>query len=436
MKIDKSRDMFERAKETLAGGVGAQVRSLAEPHPLYFDHGAGSRIFDIDGNEYIDYLLAYGPLILGHCPPPVVGAVRAQLARGTAFGAPHEPIVQLAEKLVEVVPCYDLVRVNNSGSEAVHAVQRVARAYTGKYKIVKFEGHYHGWYDNIYISHLPDSQYLIGLENAPRTIVESSGQPESVRQDVIVASWNRLDLIEKTIKAHKHEIAAVLTEPIMSNCGVIPPKEGYLEGLREITRDIDVLLIFDEVITGHRIALGGAQEYYGVMPDLAVFAKALGGGYPIVSWGGRKDIMDLVAQKKTVHAGTFNANPLCASAALATLTELQKGGKALYERLTGMGRKLMAGIAELARKADYQVRLQGPGPMFGLSFRDPGLEMTNFRDSFAVAPDLYPRFRRALLEEGVHIFPSEKGLWYISAAHTDEDIDLTLERVEAAFKKM
>ena len=432
MGFDKSKELFERAQGALAGGVGAQVRSFSLPTPIYFERGEGSKLYDVDGNEYIDYLLGYGPLILGHCPESVVEAVRAQLDSGTLFGSPHETIVELAEKLVEIVPCYELVRFSNTGSEAVQAVQRLARGFTGKPKILKFEGHYHGWYDNIYISHLPEALSMIGLENDPWPVLGTPGQPQSVLQDIVVLGWNDLDIIEKTLRTRGHEIAAIITEPIMSNCGVIPPNAGYLEGLRELTQKYDVLLIFDEVITGFRPCLGGAQEYYGVTPDLAIFAKALGGGYPIISWGGRRDIMDFIAQRKVVHAGTFNANPLCATAALATVTELARDNGAVYARMTALTDSLKAGIAESAAAHGIPIRLQGIGPFFGLSFRDPDVPITNYREAHGESP-LYPQFRLALLERGVHIFPTEKGLWYLSAAHTENDISRTIAAIDEAF---
>ncbi len=432
MKLDKSAQLFERAQKSLAGGVGAQVRLASLPHPVYFDRGQGAKLYDVDGNEYIDYLLAYGPLILGHCPRPVADAVKAQLERGTLFGAPHEAIVRLAEKLVELVPCYEMVRFSNSGSEAVHAVQRLARAFTGRPKIVKFEGHYHGWYDNIYISHLPEALSMIGLPHAPWPVLGSPGQPESVLQDIIVLPWNNLELVERTLKDRAHEIAAIITEPVMSNCAVIPPLAGYLEGLRRLTQEHEVLLIFDEVITGLRIGLHSAQGHFGVIPDLSIVSKALGAGYPIVSWGGRREIMELVAQRQVVHAGTFNANPLCAAAALATVTELSRDNGAVYERMTALATTLKEGIAKQARAHGIPVRLQGIGPFFGLSFRDPEVPITNFREALEEYPGRYPKFRLALLERGVHIFPTEKGLWYLSAAHTEEDITRTLEAVDGA----
>ncbi len=433
MRIEASKELFDRAQKSLAGGVAAQVRSFALPHPVYFDHGQGSKLYDVDGNEYIDYLLAYGPLILGHCPEPVVDAVREQAGRGSLFGAPHETVVELAEKLIELVPCYEMVRFNNSGSEAVHAVLRLARAFTGRSKIVKFEGHYHGWYDNIYISHLPEALSMIGLERAPWPVLGSPGQPESVLEDIIVLPWNDLEIVERALKEHAHEIAAIITEPIMSNSGVIPPAEGYLEGLRRLTREYDVLLIFDEVITGLRVGLHSAQGYFGITPDLAIIGKALGAGYPIISWGGRMEIMQLIAQRQVIHAGTFNGNPVCAAAALATLTELSRDDGAVYERMTALTTTLKEGIAERAQAYDIPVRLQGIGPFFGLSFRDPAVPITNFREALEEYPGRYLRFRRAVLERGVHIFPTEKGLWYLSTAHTEQDIAQTLDSVDGAF---
>lgn len=432
MRIQASKELFDRAQKSLAGGVASQVRSFALPHPVYFDHGQGSKLYDVDGNEYIDYLLAYGPLILGHCPEPVVDAVRKQAGRGSTFGAPHETLVELAEKLIELVPCYEMVRFNNSGSEAVQAVLRLARAFSGRSKIVKFEGHYHGWYDNIYISHLPEALSMIGLERAPWAVLGSAGQPESVLEDIIVLPWNDLEVVERTLKQHAHEIAAIITEPIMSNCGIIPPAAGYLEGLRRLTHEYDVLLIFDEVITGLRTGLHSAQGYFSVTPDLAIIGKALGAGYPILSWGGRMEIMQLIAQRQVIHAGTFNGNPVCAAAALATLTELSRDDGAVYERMTALTNTLKKGIAERAEAYDIPVRLQGIGPFFALSFRDPQVPITNFREALEEYPGRYPRFRLALLERGVHTFPTEKGLWYLSTTHTKQDITQTLDSVDEA----
>ena len=424
---ERSKGMFETSQQYLAGGVGAQVRSLIDPYPVFMDHGRGSRVYDVDGNEYLDFLLSYGPLILGHCPDPVVKAVKGQLDRGTAFGTPHELEIELSRLVCELVPSVDLVRYSNSGSEAVQAVLRLARAYTGKNKVIKFEGHYHGWLDSVYVSHLPEALSMIGLERAPWKVLGTPGQCESVLQDLIVLPWNNLDVVEKTIQDHKHEIAAIITEPAMSNCGVIPPNPGYLEGLRQITQDNDILLIFDEVITGFRVDLHGAQGYFGVTPDLCTMAKALGGGYPISAFGGKREIMDMIAQKKVVHAGTYNSNGLVCAAALATLRELSKDNGAVYDRMRALGNRLMQGLADIAHRNDVPLRLQGFGTFFGTVFIDRPI--TSFRESFYQDKGRYPRFRKELFARGVQIFPTDKGLWYLSAAHTEADIDRALDVV-------
>ena len=435
MDWTRSAHMFERTKESVPCGVASQVRSLMEPHPIYFDHGQGSRLYDVDGNEYIDYLLGYGPMILGYCPRAVMDAVAQQLQKGWGWGAPHELLAQLAEKLIEVVPCYEMVRFSNSGSEAVHIVLRLARAHTGRSKILKFEGHYHGWYDSVYVSHLPETESAIGLEHAPWKVLGSPGQPESVLEDLVVLPWNKLEILEKTLRTQGHEIAAVIMEPIMSNCAVIPPQEGYLAGVRELTRKYDVLLIFDEVITGLRVGLHSAQGYFGVTPDLSIVGKALGGGFPIISFGGRREIMELLARRQVVHAGTFNAGPVRAAAALAVLDELSRDNGSVYEQMTALAGKLRQGLCDAAADAGIPVRIQSSGgPFFGLSFRDPDKPITNFRDSFDTDTELYLRFRQELLQRGVHIFPTDKGLFYFSTAHSEEDIDITLEHAAEVFR--
>jgi glutamate-1-semialdehyde 2,1-aminomutase len=332
---ERSKALFEESKRYLAGGVGSHVRAGVQPYPVFMDHGRGSHVFDVDGNEYIDYLLAYGPLILGHCPPAVVNAVHEQLDRGTAFGTPHEIEIELSKLICSLMPAVELVRYNSSGSEAVQSVLRLARAYTGKDKIIKFEGHYHGCLDNVYVSHLPDSLSLIGMEHAPWKVLGSPGQCASVLEDLIVLPWNNLDLVAKTVRERKHEIAAILTEPVMSNCGVIPPNPGYLEGLRQIASENDIVLIFDEVITAFRITSWG---WVRGTPDLCTMAKALGAGYPVGAFGGKREIMQLLADRKVVHDGTYNSNGLVCAAALAAVRELSKDDGAIYGRMRALGK--------------------------------------------------------------------------------------------------
>lgn len=424
-------DWYERSLKSVAGGVHTNVQAAAPPHPLYITHGAGSKIYDVDGNEYIDYLLAYGPCILGHTPECVREAVHKQIDRGVLFGNPGPLDVTAAEKIIEMVPCAEQVRFNNTGTEAVQAIVRLARAYTGKNKIIKFEGHYHGWVDNVYISHLPDAVSAMGMRNNPWPVLGSAGQSGIAVPDLVILPWNDLAIVEQALIDHLGEIAAILTEPIMSNCAVIPPEPGFLEGLRKLADKYGVLLIFDEVITGFRVAPGGAQEYLGVVPDMSTFAKAIGSGYPVAGICGRKEIFKYIASMDVVHAGTYNGGPLVMSAVNAVLDEIRKDDFAMHKALTAKGKRLMKGIEDAAVKNNVKVRVQGPGPMFGLSFTD--LQFNDFRTFFKVKNTAWRKFRRSMLENGVHIFPTDKGLFYVSAAHTDEDIDQTIQIIDKVF---
>ncbi len=425
--IARSRELFEESCNYLAGGLGSNARMAVEPHPIFVTHGEGSKFYDVDGNQYIDYALGLGPLILGHCPRPVIEAVRAQLERGSHFGAPHELEIKVSKRLTELVPSLELVRYNQSGTEAVQAALRVARAYTGKNKIIKFEGHYHGWADNLYVSYAPPSLEAMGPADAPHKFLHSAGQVESVLEDLIVLPWNNLDLVEKTINAYKDEIAAVLTEPIMCNASVILPKPGYLEGLRQVTADNEILFIFDEVITGFRVGLSGAQGYLGISPDLSVFAKAMAAGYPASCFGGKREIMELIAAEKVAHAGTYNTNPLVLAAVDATLSELAREDGAVYRHIGRLAARLRHGLQEIFQRAGLGVQIQGPETIFSMMFTDH--EITNFRDAFQADAERLMRFRKELRLRGVYTKPSPRDIWYISAAHTDEDIDRTLEVV-------
>ena len=432
----KSKKMYEDAQKIFAMGVGSQVQSFGRPHPLYMTNGRGSKVYDIDGNGYIDYLLNYGPLILGHCPKAVNDAIREQLERGTAFGEPHPLQIEVSKLLIEAIPSFEMVNFNNTGSEAVQAALRLARAYTGKTKFIKFEGHYHGWMDNVFFSFHPDKGEDFGTRENPKPVIHgySKGIPRDVLDNVIILPWNNLEYVEKALQTHKGEIAAILTEPIMSNCGVIVPIPGYLEGLRKLATENGVMLIFDETITGLRIALGGAQEFFGVIPDISLGYKALGGGFPIFVYGASKEIMKVVADRLVVHAGTFNANAVGCIAAKTVLSELKKDNCAIIRRINEMGKHLMKEIGRLAKKHNQIVRIQGPGAVFCVSFHDK--EIRDMRDAFIDTGDKYFIFRQLLLDRGIHIFPTEKGLWYISSAHTDDDIEKTLRIVDEVFRVM
>jgi glutamate-1-semialdehyde 2,1-aminomutase len=430
----KSNKHFEESRRFLAGGVSSSGRLTTEMPPLAFQKGRGSRIYDLDGNEYIDYVIAWGPLILGHSPPSVIDAVKKQLDLGTLFGSatPEESV--LSRMVCERFPSVDLVRFTNSASEAVHISLRLARAFTGKDIIVKFEGAYHGWFDNMLVGIHPDSKKLIGLEHSPHALLEQPGIPRNILENIRIVPWNRSDIVEKTIQRHANDIAAIIVEPVMCNCGVIPPVDGFLQELREITRKYEVVLIFDETITGFRTAFDGAQGYYDVTPDLTVFGKGIGGGFPIAGFGGITDIMGLVAEGRVLHQGTYNSNSLCVVAAIATLKELGKDNGAVYQKMTKMGKRLMEGIEQIFTKNDLPVVMQGPGPFFSSFFTDK--PVTSYRDTFVLNTSLYAQFWLKLLDLGIRIWTSARGLWYLTAAHTEEDIDITLDAVERVVKEL
>jgi len=432
----KSKAMYKDALNYFAMGVGSQVQSFARPHPLYMTHGSGSKLYDIDGNEYIDYLLNYGPLILGHSPKVLHDAIKLQLDKGTAFGEPHPLQVEVSKLLVDAVPSFEVVNFNNTGSEAVQAALRLARAYTGRTKFIKFEGHYHGWMDNVFFSFHPDKNEDFGTRENPKPVIHgySKGIPRNVLDNAVVLPWNNLNYVRRALQEHKGEIAAIITEPIMSNCGVIMPRPGYLEGLRKLATEYEVLLIFDETITGLRTSLGGAQEIFGVIPDITLGFKALGGGFPIFVYGASREIMRPVSERLVVHAGTFNGNAIGCIAAKTVLNELKRDNCAIIRRINKMGKYMMVEIGKLAKKHNQTVRIQGPGAMFCVSFHDR--EIWDMRDAFVDTGDKYFIFRQLLLDRGVHIFPTEKGLWYLSAAHTDDDIEKTLQVVDEVFRIM
>jgi glutamate-1-semialdehyde 2,1-aminomutase len=427
MNKAKSKEALERSRSTFAGGVGSAARLW--PEPLFIESGKGSRVIDLDGNEYIDYMLAYGPLILGHSPESVNDAVIAQLTKGTMFGASCELEFLVSEEVARVVPCIDLVRFTNSGSEAIQFVLRLARAYTGREKVIKFEGHYHGWMDNIFVSHKP--VLPMGLPNAPWKIRETPGQPESATKDLIVLPWNNLTIVEGTLKNYGHEIAGIVMEPIMFNNGGIVPQEGYLAGVRELTRKYGVVLIFDEIVTGFRLALGGAQEYFGVVPDLCVFGKGFAAGYPISGFGGRREIMEFVATNEVPHMGTFNSNPLCLAAALATLRELSKDNGRVMRYISQIGAKLRTGLNSLFEKYSFPMKAVGADPIFVLN--SPVLNLRDYRDFLKLDFTFIHRFHQEMLNRGILFM--RRGNMMLSAAHNEEDVEQTLDAAEQVIKQ-
>jgi len=432
----KSEEMYKKAGQIFAMGVGSQVQTASKPCPIYMTHGEGSRLYDVDGNEYIDYLLNYGPNILGHAPEVLNSAIAAQLDKGTGFGEPHPLQLELSQLLIDKIPCFEVVNFNNTGTEAVQAVLRLARAVTGREKFIKFEGHYHGWMDNVFFSFHPDADEDFGTRDHPKPVIHNycRGQPRNILDNVVSLPWNNIEYVKKAFERQKGEIAAILTEPIMSNCGVILPKPGYLEDLKTIAHSNGALLIFDETITGLRTSIGGAQQLLGVIPDITCGFKALGGGVPIFVYGANREIMQVVSDRLVVQAGTFNGNAIGCAAALAVLNELTREDGRAVKRINEIGSHMTAEIQKSADKWGETVRIQGVGGLFCVSFHDH--EINDLRDAFNIQNDRYLVFRELLLDRGVHIFPTDKGLWYISTAHTDEDIETTLRIVDQVFKDM
>lgn len=417
-KTRGSRERYERAQKSLAGGVSSGLRRSARPYPLYYTSGKGSRVTDADGNNYLDYGLAWGPLILGHTPRPVIEAIKAQSEKGLTFGAQHDLEIEASELLTRIIPCADMVCYANSGTEIVQVALRLARAATGRPKYLKFEGHYHGWEDSVLVSSHPTTGEIDSAHGAPIPV----GAGQRLHDDVLVVQWNDRSEVREAFASHADEISAVICEPVLCNSGCIPPEPGFLEFLREITREHKTLLIFDEVITGFRLHLAGAQGLFSITPDLATYAKAIGSGIAVSALAGRSDFMSLIATGKVVHAGTLNGNPIALAAVKATVQTLAHDSGAGYEKLNERSERLRHGLANLLRSHGYQVVTSGYGAVFQLSFmKEPA---RNYRETMAADKSLYSDFALALLDEGVLVLPD--GRWYVSFAHSDEDIDATL----------
>jgi len=424
-----SRELLERARQSLAGGVSSPFRSKF-PVPLYFRDGNGSRLEDEDGNRYIDYTLAWGPAILGHRHPKLVEAYRRQAERPLIYGAEHRLEIEVAERIQAAVPCAERVAFTSSGSEAVQLALRLARAHTGRHVILKFEGHYHGWFDPVLLSHHPTAEQVGPLER-PRVVAESSGQAPNAVENVIVLPWNRADLVERTFSERGEEIAAVIMEPVLVNSGGILPAESYLEEVKRIAHRHGALLIFDEIITGFRMSLGGAQGFYNVIPDIATFGKAVAGGAPLSVVAGRKEILELMFGGGVSFGGTFNGNPVSMAAAAVTLDELSRDkGRALVDA-NRRGKALMEGIAAATARHGVAAMVSGFGAAFVIHFT-ARKSLEHYRDVLDDDPVQLRRFLLAALEQGVYILPD--GRFYTSAVHSDEDIEETLEGIERALR--
>ncbi len=422
--------LHERARRVLAAGVSSQFRALGVPHPMAYVSAAGARIRDADGHALLDYTLSQGPCILGHSHPEVVAAVQAAVAEGQVFAGQHAAEIALAETLQRLIPCAELLRFASSGSEAAQACVRLARAVTRRQRVIKFEGHYHGWLDSLAFGVAPPFD---GVNEPAAPLPWCEGIAASAAQDVIVLPWNDLDAVRDAMARHGQEVAAIITEPVMCNQGCIEPRPGYLQGLRELSDEHGAALIFDEIITGFRLGLSGAQGRYGVTPDLATFGKALGSGLPIAAICGRARWMAPLVEGRAFHAGTMNGGNVGVAAAAATLAVLERDDHAALRHIARLGAALRDGLAALGARHGVALRVQGPGPMFHMAFATlPRAE--TYRHLASDDRAAYRAFCEAMLAEGIRLI--ERGLWYVSAAHTEADIAVTLEAASRVLGRM
>jgi len=412
-----SSRLFARAQLVTPGGVNSPVRACRSvgADPLFIDRAEGSAIFDADGNRYIDYIGSWGPMILGHRHPAVMAAVAAVLAKGTSFGAPTEVEIRLAELIIAAVPSVEMVRMVNSGTEAAMSAVRLARGVTGREKVIKFDGCYHGHADTLLVA--------AGSGVATLGIPGSPGVPEAIARHTLSLPFNDIDAVSRVMDRRGKEVACVIVEPVAGNMGLVPPLAGFLEGLREVTAAHGAVLIFDEVMTGFRVAHGGAQALYGIEPDLSCFGKIIGGGMPVGAYGGRREIMEKIAPQGDVYqAGTLSGNPVAMAAGIATLEQLQAPG--FYRDLERKSERLAAGLAEAAEAAGIAARTGHVGSMLGMFFT--GREVRNFEDAKTSDLKLFADFYKGMRRQGIYIAPSQFEALFVSAAHSDEDIDATV----------
>ena len=418
IKTTKSQEIFAAAQNLMPGGVNSPVRAFKSVggQPIVFDHVKGAYIWDVDGNQYIDYVGTWGPAICGHAHPEVIAALHEALEKGTSFGAPCVLENVLAEMVIDAVPSIEMVRFVNSGTEACMAVLRLMRAFTGREKVIKFEGCYHGHAD-MFLVKAGSGVVTLGLPDSP-------GVPKSVTSNTLTAPFNDLEAVKALFEENRDQIAGIILEPVVGNAGFIPPDAGFLEGLREITQEHGALLVFDEVMTGFRIAYGGAQEKFGITPDLTTLGKVIGGGLPVGAYGGRRDIMSIVAPAGPMYqAGTLSGNPLAMTAGIKTLELLQKSGT--YEYLDKITKKLANGLLQIAQETGHPACGGSISAMFGLFFTAGPVH--NYEDAKKSDLAKFARFHRGMLEHGIYLAPSQFEAGFTSFAHTEEDIDRTLE---------
>ena len=428
----RSREWFGRAQRSLVEGVNSPSRGNAvySRGPLFLERGSGSHAWDADGNEYVDFMMSFGALIHGHAHPKLVAVAAEAMTEGSHFATATSAEVEAAERFRSMVPSAEVVRFTNTGSEATMLALRLARAHTGRTKFLKFEGHYHGWYDPFLLNaHGHPAEQLGSLEN-PARIPDSEGIPAATFDDVVLAPWNDTAVLERIMQKHGHELAAVITEPIMANMGCILPREGYLQRLRELTRDYGVLLILDEVVTGFRYAPGGCQEYYGIQPDISTFGKALGGGFPVGAVAGARSILDRMgwSDHMVLHYGTFNGHRLTMKVIAANLDLLSRNDT--YRNLHAVGDQAIHGLREVFRHRKVKAIVQGFGPMFQIYFTERDA-IHDYRDYCAYADTTrYSRFVHLLLERGIYMTPSNGLHWIISTVHTEADVAALIEAAD------
>jgi len=425
--INRSKRLFEEAQRYLPGGVDSPVRAFRAVGgtPLFIKRGHGSRLYDEDGNEFIDYIGSWGPLILGHAHPRVVKAVKKAVEHGSSFGAPTELETTLAKLISGAMPSIEMVRFVNSGTEATMSAIRLARAFTGRNKVLKFAGCYHGHSDGL-LAKAGSGMATLGIPSSP-------GVPAAVTADTLVAPYNNVEAVEQIFKDFASDIAAVIVEPIAGNMGVVLPQPGFLERLRSLTRQSGALLIFDEVITGFRVAYGGAQQLYKITPDLTCLGKIIGGGLPVGAYGGRKDIMQMVAPSGPVYqAGTLAGNPLAMTAGVETITILKESSA--YQELEKKSSFLVKSIIEVASKAGVDIQLPRIGSMFTIFFAtDP---VTDYETASRADTALYAKFFHQMLSEGIYFPPSQFEAAFVSTAHTHKDIQSTIDAAEKSYKSL
>jgi glutamate-1-semialdehyde 2,1-aminomutase len=427
MMGNQSKVLFEKAKRLIPGGVNSPVRAgkAVGMDPPFISRASGCLLWDVDGKQYIDYVGSWGPMILGHAHPDVVSALEEAIKGGTSYGAPTQAEVEMAEAIIEMVPSIEMVRMVNSGTEATMTAIRLARGFTGREKIVKFEGCYHGHADSLLVS--------AGSGIATLAIPGSPGVPKDVARHTLSLPFNQLDAVTEAFRKFGPEIAAVIVEPIPGNMGVVLPNEGFLKGLRELTRNEGAVLIFDEVISGFRVAPGGAQEIYDILPDLTCLGKIIGGGLPVGAYGGKREIMARMAPEGDVYqAGTLSGNPLAMAAGLVTLRELRRGN--IYQELDRKGEMLFSGLERAARAAGVGVTVNRAGSMGSLFFGDK--PVTDFATARASNQNRFVKYYASMLQQGIYLAPSPFEATFLSMAHGEEAIQKTIEAASVAFDRV